>query len=255
MSSTSSCIAVSVFITLCANALPGLAASTQVEERQPEPPAPLTLGVVLYPGFELLDVFGPLEMFINVGSQKLRIVMIAEEAGAVPSGSLADPAQPSGPKAVADYSFETAPPLDLILVPGGLGTLAQLQNEKLLAWLRERSAKAQITTSVCSGSAILAKAGVLDDHKATSNKQFFSFATAQGPAVEWVKQARWVDDGRVMTSSGVSAGIDMALAIIERLFGAELALGIANGTEYEWHRDPTVDPFVRYLDRQGATGQ
>ena len=208
---------------------------------------PLHLGVVLYEGFELLDVFGPLEMFINVGAERLQIHMIAEEAGPVSSSAGAYPPA-LAPKAVADYSLEDAPHLDILLVPGGFGTLQQLQNEKLHEWLRERSAKARLTTSVCSGSAILAKAGLLDEKRATGTKQLFSFVAAQGPKTEWVKEARWVEDGAFVTSSGVSAGIDMALAIIEEIWGTETAESIANATEYAWHRDPDNDPFFKFLD-------
>ncbi len=101
---------------------------------------------------------------------------------------------------------------------------------------------------MCSGSALLARAGILDGHRATSNKQYFSLATAQSAAVDWVAEARWVDDGHVVTSSGVSAGMDMALAIIERLFDTETAQAIAVGTEYTWHRDANTDPFIAYLN-------
>ncbi|HEX2465616.1 MAG TPA: DJ-1/PfpI family protein [Thermoanaerobaculia bacterium] len=213
---------------------------------------PLHLGIVLYPGFEPLDVFGPLEMFMNVGSERLRIHMIAEHAGLVPS-STGGYASSIAPKVEATVSLADAPPLDIIMVPGGFGTMQQLQNATLLAWLRERAATARFTTSVCSGSAILAKAGILDGKKATSNKQMFSFLASQGPAVDWQKSARWVEDGAVITSSGVSAGIDMALSVIAKLFGTETAEQIAAGTEYEWHRDPTEDPFTQYLD-QGLQG-
>ena len=223
-------------------------AASAPDQDEAEKPKPLTLGVVLYPGFELLDVFGPVEMFSNVGSARLKIVMVAEKAGVVASGSMADGPAIPGPKVVADYGFDDAPHLDILLVPGGLGTLRELNNEVLLQWLRKRAAEAQITTSVCSGSAILAKAGLLDGRKATSNKAFFSLATAQSDKTEWIAKARWVDDGDIVTSSGVSAGIDMALALIERLFGTEEAEQIAKGTEYQWHRDPDVDPFAKLLD-------
>jgi transcriptional regulator GlxA family with amidase domain len=215
-------------------------------------PLPLHLGIVLYPGFEPLDVFGPLEMFMNVGSERLRIHMIAEEAGLVPS-STGGYASSIAPKVEASVSLAEAPPLDIIMVPGGFGTLQQLRNETLLAWLRQRAPRARFTTSVCSGSAILAKAGLLDGRKATSNKQLFSYLAAQGPAVDWQKSARWVEDGAIITSSGVSAGMDMALALIAKLFGPETAEQIAAGTEYEWHRDSTEDPFTQYLD-QGLRG-
>ncbi len=207
---------------------------------------PLTLGAVLYEGFELLDMFGPLEMFTAVPPELLQVVMIAEKKGTVKAGSMANSPMPTF---IADYGFDDAPALDLILVPGGIGTFAELDNEKMLSFLRERAGKAQITLSVCSGSALLAKAGLLDGHRATSNKMFFNLAVAQSDKVDWVEAARWVDDGKLVTSSGVSAGIDMALAIIARLFGSEAAETIARGAEYTWHRDADVDPFVQYLNK------
>jgi transcriptional regulator GlxA family with amidase domain len=207
---------------------------------------PLSLGVILYPGFELLDVFGPLEMFAAVGRTRLLPYIVAERAGPVPAGTVTD--GPAGPQVLAEYGFDDAPQLDVLLVPGGIGTFPELENEKMLAFLRDRSRRARITTSVCTGSALLAKAGVLDGRRATTNKMYFSLGAAQSDKVEWVQAARWVDAGAVVTSSGVSAGIDMALAVIARLFGAEAAEQIAIGTEYTWHRDPSDDPFVQYLD-------
>jgi transcriptional regulator GlxA family with amidase domain len=103
--------------------------------------------------------------------------------------------------------------------------------------------------SVCSGSAILARAGLLDGRRATSNKQFFELARSQSAKVDWVTEARWVEDGPFATSSGVSAGTDMALGLIARLYGRERAQQIADLTEYEWQSDPTRDPFVKFLNQ------
>ncbi len=195
-----------------------------------------TLGIVLYPAFELLDVYGPAEVFGNV-QRGLKVVMVAQKAGLVASAQ--------GPKVQADYGFDDCPPLDLLLVPGGMGTLTQLKNQALLGWLQSRAKDAEIVMSVCSGSALLAEAGLLDGHKATSNKRYFKIAVDHGPKVQWIEKARWVDDGDRVTSSGVSAGIDMSLAVVERLYGVKLAETIADLTEYQWHRDAANDPFYR----------
>ena len=211
-----------------------------------ESPQPRLLGAILYPGFELLDLFGPLEMFTALGREQLEVAMIAESKGPVSAGTVTD--GPIGLNVIADYGFDDAPPLDLILLPGGIGTVAELNNPRLLDFLQRRAAEAQITASVCSGSALLAKAGVLDGHRATSNKQVFKLATDQSDAVEWVEAARWVDDGSVVTSSGVSAGMDMALAIIARLYGEEVAQGIAVATEYTRHTNADDDPFAEHLN-------
>jgi len=199
-----------------------------------------TLGAILYERFELLDLFGPLEMFGGLGPE-LRIVTVAEREGPVASSQ--------GPKTLAEHDFGDCPALDLILLPGGFGTVEQLGNEVLHAFLRQRSARAEVTMSVCSGSAILARAGLLDGRRATSNKQFFDLARGQSAKVDWVTEARWVEDGPFATSSGVSAGTDMALGVIARLYGKERAQAIADLTEYEWQSDPTRDPFVRFLNQ------
>ena len=204
--------------------------------------APRTLGAVLYPQFELLDLYGPLEMFGTL-EQEIRIVTVAQQKGPV--------ASTPGVETVARYDFDDCPRLDLILVPGGIGTLPQLANEALLEFLRKRSAQAELTMSVCSGSALLARAGLLDGRRATSNKMYFQVARSQSDKVHWVTAARWVEDGPFATSSGVSAGTDMALAVIASLFGPERAEQVAIGTEYTWHRDADRDPFAQYLDKAG----
>lgn len=198
-----------------------------------------TVGVLLFEGFELLDVFGPLEawgMHAEIANG-CTIVTAAEAAGAVKSAQ--------GPRAMADYSLTDCPRIDVILVPGGIGTRREINNAPLLEWLRRRAAEAQIVTSVCTGAALLARAGLLDGCRATSNKLSFKWVTEQGPAVQWIEQARWVEDGKFATSSGVAAGIDMTLALIARLSGAETAEQIAIRMEYEWHRDPSWDPFAK----------
>jgi transcriptional regulator GlxA family with amidase domain len=145
---------------------------------------------------------------------------------------------------LADYAFTDCPPLEVLLVPGGPGTRREIENPALIAWLATRGAEAAIVTSVCTGAALLARAGLLDGQEATTNKQVFAWVAEQGPRTAWVRRARWVDDGRVVTSSGVSAGIDMALYLVERLAGAEVAERIATSMEYRRHRDPADDPFA-----------
>ena len=194
-----------------------------------------TLGVLFFEGFELLDAMGPLEMLGNVGPG-LKIVTVAEEAGEVASAQQI--------KTVAEYGFEDCPELDILLVPGGFGAMKFVMDESKLAWVRDRGEAAEIAASVCNGSQILAHAGLLDGRKATTNKAYYKMITGQREQVDWQAKARWVDDGDRVTSSGVSAGIDMSLHLIARLFGDERAVKIAELTEYDWHRDPSWDPFA-----------
>ena len=207
---------------------------------------PFTIGAVLYPGFEMLDMFGPLEMFSMLGTDNVEIKMIAQNMNSVTAAI--GVALDAGPRVEPDHDFSSCPPLDIVLVPGGFGTRAELENSVLLHFLKEKSESADIVASVCTGSALLAKAGCLEHKSATSNKQFFSLATQQSSNVQWIEKARWVEDDKFFTSSGVSAGMDMSLAIITRLFGIETAENIAKATEYTWHRDADVDPFTADLN-------
>lgn len=194
------------------------------------------LGVVLYPDFELLDVFGPLEMF-GLLKGMIDIAVVAERKGPVLSAQ--------GPEVVAAHDFRDCPPLDLILVPGGFGTRGEVDNPAILDFLRQRVPQAEIGMTVCTGAALFAKAGLLDGKRATTNKMAFQWVTEQGPKVEWVREARWVEDGKLATSSGVSAGIDMSLAVIAKLFSPTVSDNLAIATEYEWHRDASWDPFAK----------
>jgi transcriptional regulator GlxA family with amidase domain len=191
--------------------------------------------VVLYDGFELLDVFGPLELF-GVVPDLFDISLLGPTAGPVRSAQ--------GPHVVAHHSYDEAPDPDVVLVPGGRGRRRLVKDDDFLGWLGGWATNAQLVTSVCTGSAILAAAGLLDGYRATSNKRSFEWATKQGPRVDWVPVARWVEDRDRWTSSGVAAGMDMALALIARLHGDELASALADGVELEWHRDPSWDPFA-----------
>lgn len=212
-----------------------LSASTaRAEAAKPQKGGKKLVGVVLYPGFEVLDVFGPVEMWANVPDFK--VVLIAQKLGAVKSAQ--------GVSVVADFDFETAPPLDIMMVPGGIGTYAELGNSVFLDYLRKQDQTTEFTTSVCTGSALLAKAGLLKGRRATSNKKFFSLAVKQDPSVTWVKHARWVEDGKMITSSGVSAGTDMALGLVAKIYGKDRARALADVLEYQWSDDPNLDPFA-----------
>ena len=195
-----------------------------------------TIGALIFPGFELLDMFGPLEMFGRL-SEQFEIKMVAETSGSVASAQ--------GPKTVVDRLISEGDRYDLLLVPGGPGTRTEVNNPELLAWLTEASSHTELVLSICTGSALLAKAGLLDGVRATTNKAAFQWVKSQGPRVQWQPQARWVEDGKFFTSSGVSAGMDMSLAVLAKLFGRQKAEDVAVWAEYEWHSDADWDPFSK----------
>ncbi|MBT6312120.1 MAG: DJ-1/PfpI family protein [Alphaproteobacteria bacterium] len=195
-----------------------------------------TLGALIFPGYELLDMFGPLEMFGMMG-EEVEIRMVAQTSDPVASRQ--------GPQTVVDDAFGDRDSYDMLLIPGGPGTRPEVDNPVLIDWIKAMTPKAALTMTVCTGSALLARTGLIDGKRATSNKAAFKWVMEQGPKVDWIKQARWCEDGAIMTSSGVSAGMDMALAAIAREYSAADAERVANSTEYDWKQDPDWDPFAK----------
>lgn len=193
------------------------------------------IGALIFPGFELLDVFGPMEMF-GMLNNDFSLELVAETDGPVPSNQ--------GLSAEATKSIGQGADYDILFVPGGAGTRREVGNTRLLDWIAQASENAEYTLSVCTGSALLAKAGVLDNRRATTNKAAFSWVVEQGPNVKWVRKARWVEDGPFITSSGVSAGMDMALGAIALMHSRETAEKVAMFCEYDWHQDKNWDPFA-----------
>ena len=207
-------------------------------------PAVKRVAVVLFDGFTVLDVYGPVQAFGSCRVTRpdgpphrfFQIFTIADRPGPVRSGE--------GPATHADHAFADAPDYDILLVPGGFGTRAAVRDDAFLAKLDAASRRAPVTTTVCTGSALLARTGLMDGRPATSNKIAWDWVLAQGPRVLWKRKARWVDDGNLVTSSGVSAGIDMALSVIARLNGRDMAVSAARNMEYIWHESPDDDPFA-----------
>jgi len=195
-----------------------------------------TLGALLFPGFELLDIFGPLEMF-GVLNDHFEVVTIAESAGPIASAQ--------GPRCAIDRNFDDVGQIDILLVPGGRGTRVEAGNTSMLNFLQRVYPQLEYLASICTGSGVLAAAGLLDGKRATSNKMSFAWASSQGANTDWVPEARWIEDGNVWTSGGVAAGIDMSLALIAELIGEATAVKVAEYTEYEWHRDASWDPFAK----------
>ena len=196
----------------------------------------LKLGAIIFNNFELLDLFGPLEMFGQL-KEEIEIILISETEATVKSTQ--------GPKIISDFTFANCPKIDILLIPGGLGTRTEINNNQLINFIKQKSKEASYVATVCTGTALLSKTKLLDFHQATTNKKAFEWVVAQNSNVNWVKKARWVEDGKFFTSSGVSAGIDMALALIENIFNKETSYKIAQFTEYIWNEDKNFDPFMK----------
>lgn len=149
-----------------------------------------------------------------------------------------------GVQMVATNSYATAEDPDILLVPGGQGTRCLVQDSEFLGWLAGWAKDATLVTSVCTGSALLAAAGLLAGRRATSNKRAFAWASRQGNSVDWVAQARWVQDGDRWTSSGVMAGMDMVAALLAELFGPQRVERAAIELEYVPNQEADYDPFA-----------
>lgn len=196
----------------------------------------MLLGMVLFDGFQLLDVFGPLDVFGFLEDQ-VKIVLIGENGEEVKSNA--------GPVVKLDYTFLDLPKLDILMIPGGAGTRREVNNITFLNVIRSLAQDTANVATICTGAAVLAKTGILDGRRATTNKRSYEWATSQSDQVSWIPEARWVEDGKYFTSSGVSAGIDMALGLVAKLFGSNVAENIALRAEYEWNSDPQYDPFAK----------
>jgi transcriptional regulator GlxA family with amidase domain len=193
-----------------------------------------TVGVLLFPGFEPLDAYGPVEAFAvaeREGAPLFRVVGVAETLAPVPMRG--------GPRAAPEHDLASCPRLDLLLVPGGLGTRREYANPALRAFLVGRAAEVEVLASVCTGAALLGAAGLLSGLAATTNRRAFDWVVSVSPPdVRWDRSSRWVDAGRIVTSAGVSAGTDMALHLVRRLCGADAARDAAERMEYRWDDVP-----------------
>ncbi len=193
------------------------------------------IGIVLFPDFEDLDAIGPREaltMMAKGSGGEWEVVLISEDGGPVRSFL--------GTGYLADYSYESCPPLDVILVPGGIGTRTQMKNPKHLEFVKRQGARASWVTSVCTGALVLHQAGFLEGRRATTYWGSIGELQNLGGNTTVVNDERWVHDGNVITAAGVSAGIDMALYLISLLTDPETARRVQQMMEY--YPKPPVFP-------------
>jgi len=189
--------------------------------------------VVLFNDFETLDVFGPIEVIgkldeyyeIEYYSQKGSIIRNRENVR------------------VETLPLSEIKETGVLLVPRGIGTRIEVNNQEFIRCLKEICVSSQYVLAVCTGTALLAKTGLLRNLKATTNKMAFDWVIEQDKEVQWVRKARWVNDGKYYTSSGVSAGIDMTLGFVSDRFGREVAEKVSKRIEYIWNKDRKNDPF------------
>jgi transcriptional regulator GlxA family with amidase domain len=188
------------------------------------------LAILLFPDVEVLDFCGPLEVF-SVASQivepaAFNVFTIAEQPGPIRARN--------GLSVNPHYRLGDCPEPQILLIPGGQGTRPLLNHAPLLEWIRAKSAGAELTLSVCTGSLLLAKAGLLDGLEATTHAGAMELLQQLAPKTTVHADRRYVDNGRIVCSAGIAAGLDMSLHVVERLLGPEAATKTARYMEYPW---------------------
>jgi transcriptional regulator GlxA family with amidase domain len=197
-----------------------------------------TVGILVFPEVEVLDFCGPFEVFSVTRLDESRrreepspyeVILVAEQAGVVvATGSL---------KFLPDHTLEDCPPLDILVVPGGWGTRREMNNDRLITWVAERGHQVTTVTSVCTGSLLLGKAGLLDGKRATTHWRVLEEMRGWFSSINVIDDEHVVDDGNVITSAGISAGIDMALRVVSRHHGEAVARATARFMEYPFPED------------------
>lgn len=192
------------------------------------------VGIVVFDQVEVLDFAGPFEVFSRTrlvegldsrrsdDSAPFSVVLLGVESGPI--------AATGGLQICSDYTLEAAPPIDILVVPGGFGTRPLMNNAPVVDLIRRLASEAELVASVCTGALLLAKAGLLEGRRATTHWGALDLLASLG-RIDVVRDCRFVDAG-VMTSAGVSAGIDLSLMIVERLFGKAVADDTARYMEY-----------------------
>ncbi len=188
---------------------------------------------ILFNNFETLDVFGPIEVFGRL-KDKFNPQFYSLNGGIIVSSQKV----PTMTKPIAEINSNNY----ILFIPGGIGTRELFKDEVFIDKLKSLSKNAEFIFAVCTGAILFSKTGLLNGKRATSNKRFFEI-TNESPDVVWIKKARWIKDGNIYTSSGISAGIDMTLGFISDLLGYPIAKQQSNEMEYNWNEDPEHDPF------------
>jgi len=188
-----------------------------------------TIGILLFDGVEELDAIGPWEVLAwwcaRFPADGWAVTTFSRDGGTVRCAK--------GLRVLPDHAHDDVPPLEVLLYPGGLGARQQVDDEEQVAWLRDQRPKVPLLASVCTGSLVFAKAGLLAGRPATTHWASLDRLAELDPTVDVRRDDRFVDDGDVVTSAGISAGIDMALHLVARFAGDERARAVRRGIQYD----------------------
>jgi len=195
----------------------------------------INVGILIFDEVEVLDFAGPFEVFSRTRLLKGAESRRSDESAPFNPFTVSIDTKPltatGGLKIIADYTFNNFPKIDILIIPGGFGTRTLLNNESLLKWIKTVSDKANITASVCTGSLLLAKAGLLEGKRATTHWGAIEALKSISKDIQVITERRVVND-EIITSSGVSSGIDMAFMIVENLYGEQVASDTAKYIEF-----------------------
>ncbi|WP_428420688.1 DJ-1/PfpI family protein [Methylibium sp.] len=198
------------------------------------------VGIFVFDDVEVLDFAGPYEVFTTasrVQRRRLPAAPAAYEVFTVGPGAPGSMVRArAGLRVQIDHGLDAHPPIDLLIVPGGV-VAAELARPAVAPWLLACAARAELTASVCTGAFLLAQAGLLAGRCVTTHWEDIAELRALHPQLVVLEGRRWVDEGAVVTSAGISAGIDMSLHLVERTAGRELALATARQMEFDWTPD------------------
>jgi transcriptional regulator GlxA family with amidase domain len=191
------------------------------------------VGILIFPEVEVLDFTGPFEVFsvTRLNEERRREEPSPFEVKLV-AEALAPIVAAGGLRVLPDYDLNDCPPLDVLVVPGGWGTRKEINNESLIGWIATRGKEVETLTSVCTGSMLLGRAGLLEGLRATTHWRSLDWMRESFPTVTVETKLHVVEDGRVLTSAGISAGIDMALRVVARHYGEAVGRATALHMEY-----------------------
>ena len=193
------------------------------------------VGILIFPEVEVLDFCGPFEVFSVTRLDEARRRETASPFEVLLVSERAAPLRTTGGmEVIPHHTLTSCPRLDVLLVPGGWGTRSEVGNRRLIDWIGHRGAAAETLAAVCTGSFLLAQAGLLDGRRATTHWRSLERMRDTYPKVTVVTDRHWVEDGNIVTSAGISAGIDMALRLVARYCGEPIARATARHMEYPY---------------------
>jgi transcriptional regulator GlxA family with amidase domain len=195
------------------------------------------VGIYIYDEVEVLDLGGPFEVFATASRMKARLA--PESARPFEVFTVADAVRPiparGGLLITPRFDLTNHPPVDLLVIPGGVHH-SEMERDAIRSWIARTAATTEITASVCTGAFLLARAGLLSGRTITTHWEDIADFRAMFPGIAVQENTRWVDEGKIVTSAGISAGIDLSLHLVARLEGEELAARTARQMDYDWLR-------------------